>query len=231
MARAATANQRGGAERAAELRGRCAAPQRPRPQLSPAGWRRLKPPRKCRCHPQRATPELSQLGWPLQLNLKSPFPLRNEKPTKKCSRTPNGCLHRKGTCGHETWSRSPFHPPNFNRNIFWEEMECSAVDVATYLVSTCSRGMVHPVGSTEQDMKQWHGLPRIAIGVTFMFKRASDLESWCNITACHRMLLLTPAISNRSTDILYCTEPDEGVGWVGQRFLQTCSAASSKQRD
>lgn len=59
----------------------------------------------------------------------------------------------------------------------------------------------------------------------FMFERARDLDSWCNTAARYRMLLLTPGIRNHSTD--YCIEPDGGSG---QRFLQNCSAASSKRR-
>lgn len=59
----------------------------------------------------------------------------------------------------------------------------------------------------------------------FMFERARDLDSWCNTAAHYRMLLLTPGMRNHSTD--YCIEPDRGSG---QRFLQNCSAASSKRR-
>lgn len=74
-------------------RGRCAALQRPRPQLPPAGRRRPKPPRKCRCHPQRATPQFSQQGGSPQGNVRNLHSNKKRKKTPKYfQRPPNGSL-------------------------------------------------------------------------------------------------------------------------------------------
>lgn len=61
---------------------------------------------------------------------------------------------------------APSTPPNSTGTYYEQKWECSSVGVARHH----SWGMVHHLGSMGQGMKQWHGLPRIAIRVTLCLK-------------------------------------------------------------